>query len=155
MSKVTGAIEMEVPDASNYNYVIRQALSAKLRVEAFRTVLLSQGQQRRDVQKVAFEIQVVTERAQMTALASHLKARGAVLSGDIEYMGPQTVGKTWEHVAGQFILRACLLGHQLVNTVDGKFNVNGQCAALPTMFPQLLHQHSLPSTLRMPRTCQM
>jgi len=123
-SKVTGEIEMDLPDVSKGDYVIRQALAARLGVQAFKIVLLNQGPQRQDVLKVAFMF--VAERAQMPALALQLSALGAVLSGDIESMGLQTEGETWENVAGQFILRACPLGHQLVNTADGKFNVNAQ-----------------------------
>jgi len=123
-SKVKGEIEIEVLDVSKGDYVIRQALAAKLGVDATKIVFLGQSQQRRDVRKVAFEF--VAEKTQMTVLASRLTDLGAVLSGDIESMGPQSEGEMWEQVAGQFILRVCPLGHQLVNTADGEFNVNMQ-----------------------------
>jgi len=124
-SKVTGEIEMELPDASNGDYVIRQALAAKLGVDASIIILLNQDQQRRDMQKVAFEL--VADTAQMIELVSKLKAMGVVLSGDIESMAsPSAEGEAWEQLAGQFILRACPPGNQLINTANGKFNVYAQ-----------------------------
>jgi len=62
----------------------------------------------------------------MASLTSQLTALGAVFSSDLKSVSLQTEGEKWEQVAGQFMLRACPPGHQLINTADGKFSVNAQ-----------------------------
>jgi len=125
-SKVTGEMEMELPEGDNGDYVLRKALAVKMGVDASKIVLSSkQSQQRRAVQKVSFEL--VADTAQMQDLTSQLASLGLVLGG-IQSVGPQTAnGEVWEQIDGQFILRSCSPGNRLINTTDdGELDIDRQ-----------------------------
>ena len=118
-SKATGTIEMELPDGD-----LQQALAVKIGVEAWQLTVLPL---RRGPATVSFEL--VAGAAQMSELA----AAGLEL-GNIKPIGPQAAeGEVWEEVNGQFLLRSCPPGHQLLNTTaDGALDVESQrCLPCP------------------------
>ena len=104
-SKVTGAIEMEMPDESSGDYGTRKALAVKLEVDASKIVFLKPGQQRAEnaAQNINFEL--FAETAQMAELIARLVAVGAVLGKTDIVSPPLAPGEVWEKVNGQHMLR--------------------------------------------------
>ena len=81
--------------------------------------------QRRRTATVSFEL--VVGAAQMAELRVSLAALGAELDKPEALGAELTEGEVWEEVEGEFLLRACPLGHQLINTTeDGVLNVGAQ-----------------------------
>jgi hypothetical protein len=72
---------------------------------------------RRNGIKVKFEL--VVSKEQLSVLQAKTEALGIAL-GTPQTQGPQIIeGEVWEEVAGQFLLRSCPPGHQIINTTDG------------------------------------
>ena len=63
----------------------------------------------------------------MAELSVSLAALGAELDKPAALGTEIMEGEVWEEVEGEFLLRACPLGHQLINTTeDGVLNVGAQ-----------------------------
>jgi hypothetical protein len=81
--------------------------------------------QRRRKATVSFEL--VAGAAQMAELRVSLAALGLEL-GEPASLGAELMeGEVWKEVEGRFLLRACPLGHQLINTTeDGVLDLGAQ-----------------------------
>ena len=138
-SKVTGSAEISVP-AESGDEAVREALADKLGVEVWQISLPSQ-QTRRAARTITFEL--VASREQMSQLGAQLEALGVTLD-EPQSATQAAVGEVWEEVAGEFLLRVCPPGHQLINTsADGLLDVDGQrCSKCENNFYIIDQLHS-------------
>ena len=123
-SKLRGSAQIEVPTGSG-DLAVREALAVKLGVEVWQVTLPSQT--RRAARTITFEL--LASREQLSRLSTQLEANGVALDQtEASVIGQQAApGEVWEQVAGEFLLRECPPGHQLINTTTyGQLDIDGQ-----------------------------
>ena len=131
-SKLIGTIEIELP-LEPRDDTIRESLAKAMsgertsnvtyQVQAWQIEVLSAQQQRRSLQRIEFQLVVDTDS--MSSAIAQLKSSGVNVKIEA---GLQTAkDEVWVEVSGQYLLRSCPPGKQLINTTgDGILDVNGQ-----------------------------
>ena len=128
-SKISASVEMELPDDDSSDDTVREVLAAKLGIQVlWHVIILPQARRRRSSGGHTIAFELVGDSVQMAGYYAQITAMGAVVVNQ-EAVGPAVSDdEVWEEdTEGQFLLRSCPRGHQLINTTDdGVLDINAQ-----------------------------